>query len=221
MLFDKLLKNFIIIGCVLPFVSCGVMLNTNIVGKWKLDNAEFFVYNDTTDTYKSNRAKDKPNYQDDYPILGNFFFMSYDSVVKALYDKGTISAAEYALASASSVEYMMELAENGELIVTAKTKIPGVDESKTKLTIVNASKGDWSIDSYKNTLTIKVKRTDKDEFNFWYDGFKMEIDWPLSSEDTMELVIKDDDVDIDYIPVYYKNDVIKKSSRMKGIFKKQ
>jgi hypothetical protein len=65
-------------------------------------------------------------------------------------------------------------------------------------TIVDIDRASWSLNTFENSLTLKVKG-DNSDANFWNAGFKLKNYWPLVNNQTLEILIKDSDVGAIYV----------------------
>ena len=76
---------------------------------------------------------------------------------------------------------------NGEFFVEA------VDDAGDTVKIVDSTFTSWSIDTFENSLTMKVQSSAKVNYGIWSKDFNICIDWPLATPQTMEMLIKSDD----------------------------
>lgn len=186
-----MIKNVCLISFILlSFVSCGVILDGGkITGNWELKKTEYYLYNEITDSYITFTGRDTTS--DNVPLRSGFFNLNASSVV-------------------------ISFDANGEFTVSGKNKTDGAS-----VFVVHKPSGTWDFDSYENTLSIKVKEEErieeKEKYDFWSTGISFKNSWPLADLTSMEIIIKNTDLNKDYIKVYNTNYKVKS---MKGFFKK-
>lgn len=193
------------------FVSCGTILDTGkIIGRWKLVTTEFFEYHEGADSYICYSTSTLPvgttEPSSRQPVLGNFFFSPEitDNFYIVFNDNGAGADAD------------------GEFLVYFKDS-PGASDY-----IINSSSpGKWKLDSFNNRLTCSIPQAENrdvssdatdDGYGIWQTGFFLSNDWPLSSPEKMELLIKSKDAGVEYFNVEGTGVT---ATMMKGYFEKQ
>lgn len=195
-------------------VSCGTILDTGkIIGKWKLVTVEFFDYHEGADSYINYSTatlpvgETEPSYRQ--PVLGNFFFSP--EIAENFYivfnDNGAGVDAD------------------GEFLVYFKDSPTASDY------IINGNNpGKWKLDSFNNRITCKIPKAQEemipdasadtvdDGYGIWQKEFSFSNDWPLSSPEKMELLIKAKDADVDNFNIEGAGVT---AIMMKGYFEKQ
>lgn len=201
----------LIISCL---VSCGTILDTGkIIGKWKLVTAEFYDYHAGADTYICYSTETLPIGETEpssrQPVLGNFFFSP--KVTENFYivfnDNGAGADAD------------------GEFMIYYK------DSPKASDYIINGNNpGKWKLDSFNNRLTCHIPESDSvvtadtgsdatdDGYGIWQTEFSFDNDWPLSSPQKMELLIKAKDTNVESFDIQGTG---VSATIIKGYFEKQ
>ncbi|MCK4796535.1 MAG: hypothetical protein KAT05_04095 [Spirochaetes bacterium] len=190
----NLIMKKMLIFIVLIITSCGVILDPlRILGEWKLDEVEFYVYNEVLDSIKTYTGIDDNSPDTKHPIIGAFFCGG-----KAAY----------------TIEFEKASPKNRLIIIGDD------DDASTDDIIVDLDDGVWSIDTFENSLTIKIDG-DNINSNFWEKGFTIKNYWPMANYDSLELYIEAKDVykNKDTFTIDLSDDTIEVHS-MKGIFKR-
>jgi hypothetical protein len=92
--------------------------------------------------------------------------------------------------------------------------------SDSQVIIINPTTTSWSLNSYENSLTIKVSQTVPGTDNIWNSGFEIKNYWVLASNTIMEIRIDSKDLGIDHINIDVANGTLP-VKYMKGIFQRQ
>lgn len=203
----KVTFHILLIIPIVFFVSCGTILDTGkIIGKWKLVTTEFFEYHKGVDSYVCYSTSTLPvgvtEPSSRQPVLGNFFFSPEitDNFYIVFNDNGAGVDAD------------------GEFLVYFKDSPNASD-----YIISGNSPGKWKLDSFNNRLTCSIPQvisgdTTNDSYGIWRTEFSFSNDWPLSSPEEMQLLIKSKDADVDYFDV--KGTGVT-ATMMRGYFEKQ
>lgn len=207
----KVVFHLLLIMPIVFFVSCGTILDTGkIIGKWKLVTVEFFEYHKGSDSYICYSTSTLPvgttEPSSRQPVLGNFFFSPEitDNFYIVFNDNGAGEDAD------------------GEFSVYFKDS-----PSASDYIISGNSPGKWKLDSFNNRLTCSIPQaasTDvssdatDDGYGIWQNEFNFSNDWPLSSPEKMELLIKAKDAKIDCFNIEGTGVT---ATIMKGYFEKQ
>lgn len=189
------------------FVSCGTILDTGkIIGRWKLVTTEFFEYHKGADSYICYSTATLPvgatEPSSRQPVLGNFFFSPEitDNFYIVFNDNGAGTDAD------------------GEFLIYFKES-----PSASDYIINNNFPGKWKLDLFNNSLTCRIVQaadsdaTD-DSYGIWQTEFSFSNDWPLSSPENMQLLIKSEDAGVDCFDV--KGTGVT-ATMMRGYFEKQ
>lgn len=209
----KVAFRFLLIMPVIFFVSCGTILDTGkIIGRWKLVTADFFEYHNGSDSYICYSTSTLPigitEPSSRQPVLGNFFFSPEitDNFYIVFNDNGAGEDAD------------------GEFSVYFKDS-----PSASDYIISGNLPGKWKLDAFNNSLTCSIPQSeatnvssdatgDDDGYGIWQNEFKFSNDWPLSSPEKMELMIKAADVGVDGFAIEGTGVTV---TIMKGYFEKQ
>jgi hypothetical protein len=94
-----------------------------------------------------------------------------------------------------------------------------IRKSEPEYVLVDITDGRWSMDSYENSLTIKIK-SNSTGYGFWQESFKFTNSWPMKNYETLELTLKASDTGRNNFKIDLKNKTIQAES-MKATFTKQ
>jgi hypothetical protein len=179
-------KIFTIILIIIVF-SCGPFVDeVRITGTWKLEDVEFYEYNQSLDSIKVYKGIGESVPDKDHPIEGEFF-------------------------CSSDGDYKIDFSRDNNLKITCQ-------HDNTTDVLVDYTDSSWSIDTFDNSLYFEIDDNNS-AHGFWRRGFELKNYWPLSNYDTLEILIKAEDVGKSYFKIDLTDDTIKIHS-MKGIFKK-
>ncbi len=161
------IKKLPLLFVLLTMVCCGVVLDDGkIIGTWELTSSEFYVYNEILDSYITYMGSTTEELAEGVPLLGSFFWTK---------------------ASAVTVTFDA----NGEFSVDAVDS-----ETGSEIKIVESTYASWRIDTFDNSLIMKMKKSTKDtNYGVWSDDFETQINWPLATAQSMEMLLKADDFD--------------------------
>ena len=195
MVFYKPMKKYsfiimlVVIISLFIIASCGSLLDSyNLLGTWTLSNVEFYVYNSNLDSIKTYTSTSNAEPDDEHPSIREFFN-----------DKDMTGDEEYTIEFEDTDEEL--IIKKGDSVI-----------------IVDGPNGSWSVDSFENSISIKIKQ-DGTSDNFWKKGFSFKNYWPLANYSTLELTIKAEDIGKSKFSVDLTNDTLDVDV-MKGIFTK-
>jgi len=177
----KIYRYFVVLYLLLS--GCGVLLEpSKVVGKWKLESTEFYIYNKELDAYKKVTSTDSTNDSKENIYKGRFFLNTEKDYVVEFKDKGTN--------------------EN------SKTQFEIKNSSGLFVGLVNT---EWIMDMFENSLTLQVYNQDTTSDNIWLRGLKIKNYWPLSknnSKDVLELFIDANDTGKEYFKFDVSTDTV-------------
>ena len=159
--------------CILTISGCGVLLEpSKLIGVWKLESTEFYIYNRELDSYKTINSTDSTNDSKDSIYKGRFFLNTLNNYTIEFKDKGSDENAK------SQFEV-----KNGAGLFVSQTDT------------------EWVMDMFENSLSLEVFGEDTTSDNIWLKGFKIKNYWPLSKnndKDVLEIFIDTKDINRDH-----------------------
>lgn len=182
------------------FLSCGVLLDTNrIIGEWKLSKTEFYSSIPIIDSRYIIYGINDNSPDKNSPINAAFFDIPF-------------------FTNKNKHRIYADFQDNNNLRIYY-TDVSA--DSTITVDIVEAIKGEWIVNNFENSLTIKIKRTSRETDNFWTKGgFKIVNYWPMSNYTTLELTITAQDVGKSHFSIQLEDKKVKVDT-MKAIFIKE
>lgn len=165
----KNIKFFLIIFILITLIifSCGVIIDSSkMVGKWELTEVNFYTYNEIADSYKKIIGLNDVTPDAFYPIRGNFFFENKKGIT-------------------------MELLSNNKFTVKGYNSL-GIEED----IIDSLNPGEWTVDSFENSITFKTTNIDSNSKNLWKRGVSIKNYWPVISNTAFKIYVRATDFNL-------------------------
>jgi hypothetical protein len=162
------------------FNSCGALLeDLRVIGKWEFSQAEFYAKENSVDALRIYSGINKKEPDKNHPIKYAFFGND-----------------------AEKDDYTLEINQDKTIRL-----IKGDIDATVPDVKIDFMDGEWSVDSYENSLTIKVNENTT-SYGFWRDGFKLKNYWPLKDYSTLEITIKATDAGENYFKIRLEDKTI-------------
>ena len=182
----------VIIVIIIFFLSCGVIIDSSkLIGKWNLSEVNFYVYNETVDSYKKISGKNDLTPDDSTPIIGNFFFEKKKDIVIEFFSNNKFT--------------LKGINSNG-------TEENIIDATKP---------GEWIVDNFENSITFKVDKIDPNSQNLWKRGVSIKNYWPVISNTAFKIYVKASDFNIQRFTFDLSGDKTIEIYSMEAFFKKR
>jgi hypothetical protein len=195
------MKNIIFLFFSLFLFSCGTIVDSSkLIGEWTLTSVNYYTYNEDLDSYKKISGINAAVPTTTEPLNRSFFCGIDDFDESGVYTW----AIEFKKASSDN--------EKNSFYVTAPNDEIFISESDSS----------WELNSYENSLSLKVDATDDVYKSLWEtsSGLNMKNYWPLASNTSLEITLDSKDFNREYFNIDLTQDKILKVKYMKAVFTK-